>query len=207
MIRITFDKMGFPMARVRKVGSFHLWPVTKFQFRRFMEETGQYGGKWYEPLSAMNPETLYKDCNKVNYEGLFMTGILPEEALAFAKWLGEEYDLPTDEEWQAFYSAVKRHKFGIRLSPYGLNADAVALGNTLSRFLRTPLVYTFLHEGVVDWVRAGDGYNGRGAPRDGFFPNVWNPEEDVIKVIDVEERIHYFGFRLIKRPATSLSII
>ncbi len=41
-------------------------------------------------------------------ERLFITGLWPDEALAFARWLGEGFDLPTLAEWRAIYAALKR---------------------------------------------------------------------------------------------------
>lgn len=207
MIRITFDKKGFPMARVRKVGAFHFWPVTKYQYRQFLDETGQnndagYNAGYkagYKEMLELNPEIHLEKCNADNYEGLFITGVKPEEAQAYAQWMGEEYDIPTLEEWLALYNAVKSHKFMIRLSPYGLNPEARAMSKQLKFVQDTVLNYSFLMDGIVEWIKQGPEFCGRGAPRDSFFPNVWNPEEDDIKVISLEHRLAYFGFRLIKR--------
>ena len=37
-----------------------------------------------------------------------------EEALAFARWLGEGFDLPTVKEWRAIYTALRRTSIPIR---------------------------------------------------------------------------------------------
>lgn len=207
MIRITFDNKGFPMARVRKVGAFHFWPVTKYQYKQFLDDTGQKDTPAYTEMLELNPEIDLQQCCTDNYEGLFITGIKPEEALAFAQWMGDEYDIPTLEEWLALYNAAKAHKFMIRLSPYGLNPEARAVNQQLKFVHDTVLNYTFLNNGIVEWIKNGSEYSGRGAPRDTFFPNVWNPEEDDIKVISPEYRLAYFGFRLIKRAPVITGII
>ena len=204
MTQLTFDKAGFPMLRVRKVGAFHLWPVTKFQFEQFMSETGRYGDKWYDSILSINEGISFENLSEGNYERLFMTGILPGEAMDFAGWLGEDFDLPTEGEWKKFYRAVK-NLFNIRLSPYGLSDPAVTLGRKIDEFLNTPLTFSFLKGGVVEWLKGEKGYVGRGAPRDSFFPNAWNPLNDSIRAIDRKERIFYFGFRLIRREPTPLS--
>lgn len=204
MIRILYDKTGFPLLKVWRVGAFHLWPVTKIQFRQYMAESGKYGDEWYQSVCSINepvsPETFSQD----NYERLFMTGVLPVEALDFAHWLGEGFDLPTEEEWKKLYYAVNGHLFNFRLSQYALSAPASLLQEKFSRFLRTPLAYSFLQEGVVEWVKGEKGYVGCGAPRDSFFLNAWNPPDDVIRTIDSRERIFYFGFRLIRRDSKNL---
>ncbi len=61
MTQLTFDKAGFPMLRVRKVGAFHLWPVTKFQFEQFMSETGRYGDKWYDSILSLNKPVTFEN--------------------------------------------------------------------------------------------------------------------------------------------------
>jgi formylglycine-generating enzyme required for sulfatase activity len=204
MTQLTFDKTGFPMLRVRKVGAFHLWPVTKCQFKRFLSETDQYGDKWYDSILSLNEPISFENLSESNYERLFMTGILPREAMDFAGWLGEDFDLPTEAEWKKFYRTVK-NLFNIRLSPYGLSDSAVTLGQKIGGFLRTPLTFSFLQGGVVEWLKGEKGYVGRGSPRDSFFPNAWNPLNDSIHAIDRNERIFYFGFRLIRRKPTPLS--
>jgi hypothetical protein len=204
MTQLTFDKTGFPMLRIRKLGAFHLWPVTKCQFEQFMSETDRYGDKWYDSIRCLNEPISFENLSEGNYERLFMTGILPREAMDFARWLGEDFDLPTEEEWKKFYRVVKS-LFDIRLSPYGLSDSAVALGRKIDEFLHTPLTFSFLQGGVVEWLKGEKGYVGRGTPRDSFFPNAWNPLNDSIRAIDRKERIFYFGFRLIRRKCTALS--
>jgi hypothetical protein len=80
-----------------------------------------------------------------------------------------------------------------------LSPPAVVIREKTGKFLRTPLAFSFLQGGVVEWVKEGSRCAGRGAPRSSFFPNAWNPLEDSIRVIDSNERIFYFGFRLIKK--------
>lgn len=199
ILRVTFDKTGFPMVKVRKVGTFHLWPVTKHQFDQFLQETGRYDDVWYQSVGALNDGVSPEAVNQGNYERLFMTGVLPAEVMEFARWLGEDFDIPTEKEWLTFYREVKNHMFLFRLSPYALSESAGTLSGIFSKFLRTPLGFSFLKDGVVEWVKSDEGYAGRGAPRDAFFPNAWNPAKDTIQVIDPDERIFYFGFRLLKR--------
>lgn len=203
MIRLTLEKTGFPMAVVTDVGDFHLWPVTKYQFEQFMSESDKYDDKWYHSILSLNQPIPYNSFSEKNYERLFMTGILPAEAIDFARWLGDHFDLPTGEEWKKFYCAIN-NEVDIFLSPYGLSTPAITIREKMAGFQRTPLKYSFLQEGIVEWVKEKKDkeYNrfaGRGAPRASFFPNTWNPLDDSIQVININQRIFYFGFRLIRR--------
>jgi hypothetical protein len=79
----------------------HLLPVTKLQFERFLCDASVYGDSWYEGLLALNPRVSPRRADAASREGLLLTGVLPDEALAFAAWCGPEYDLPTVDEWRA----------------------------------------------------------------------------------------------------------
>ena len=191
------------MAVVAGVGDFHLWPVTKYQFEQFMAETDKYEDKWYNSILSMNQSIPYTSFSEKNYERLFMTGILPAEAIDFAHWLGDRFDLPTVEEWKRFYCAINK-EVDIPLEPYGLSNPATSIQEKMAKFQRTPLRYSFLQEGIAEWVKEKKDkehsqYAGRGAPRDSFIPNTWKPLKDSIQVIDINQRIYYFGFRLIRR--------
>jgi len=55
---------------------------------------------------------------------------------------------------------------------------------------------------VVEWVHTskhpGD-FAGLGTPRPQFQPNLYDPLNDVVRPLSRENRIKYFGFRLIHR--------
>lgn len=187
------------MAAVPGVGVFHLWPVTKFQFEQFMWETNRYGDKWYDSILSLNKRISYRFFSETDYERLFITGILPEEAMDFARWMGEGFDLPSAAEWEKFYQFMNNRK-GLCLPLHlDLSPPASAVKQKAGKFLHTPLAFSFLQGGVVEWLKESSRFAGRGAPRSSFFPNAWNPLEDSIRVIDINERIFYFGFRLIRR--------
>lgn len=206
MIKLIVDKTGFPLAAVPGVGAFHLWPVTKFQFEQFMSETNQYGDNWYESIISLNKRISFKYFSRDNYEKLFMTGILPNEALDFASWLGDNLDLPTEEEWKIFYRFINNNQAGIRF-PTNLSIPALTMGERLGKFLHTPGELSLLQGGVLEWVKGVEGhkessrYVGRGVPRSSFYPNAWSPLDDSIKGINTKERVYFFGFRLINRQA------
>lgn len=199
-VKLISDKTGFPMAAVYGLGAFHLWPVCKVQFEQFMSETDKYGDEWYNKILSLNGRISHDTITEDNYEHIFMTGVLPREARAFANWLGDEFDLPTEAEWKRFYS-VMQHEYFIQLSTYGLSAPAAAIVEKIADFRKTPSGFSFLKDGVVEWVREDKSseYVGRGTPRTAFLPNTWNPETHSVRAIDKTERIFYFGFRLIRR--------
>jgi hypothetical protein len=207
MTKLIVDKTGFPLAVVPGIGAFHLWPVTKFQFEQFMSETDRYGDNWYESILSLNKRISFKYFSKDNYEKLFMTGILPGEALEFAGWLGDNFDLPTEEEWKTFYRFID-DQADIRF-PTGLAAPALAIRQGFGKFLHTPKELSLLQGGVLEWVKGVKGhkgdnhYVGRGVPRPSFHPNAWSPLDASIKGIDTNERVFFFGFRLITRNPTA----
>ena len=101
-MRFSCDRTGFPLITVPEaMVAMHLLPVTKVQFERFLAEPNTYGDAWYEEVLTLNPRISYRQCTAENRERLFLTGIVPEEALAFARWMGDGFDLPTVAEWRA----------------------------------------------------------------------------------------------------------
>ncbi len=81
-------------------------PVTKIQFERFLAESHNLGDDSYKEALRLNPSVSHQQFTPDNREQLFVTGILPQEALNFARWMGNEFDLPTVEEWRFIYDAL-----------------------------------------------------------------------------------------------------
>jgi len=105
---ISFDRTNFPLIAVEEVGiEAHLLPVTKWQFEQFLAEAGEVSRSHYRRMVKLNPGILPEELTADNREQLFVTGILPAEAQAFARWLGEGFDLPTIKEWRAIYGALR----------------------------------------------------------------------------------------------------
>jgi formylglycine-generating enzyme required for sulfatase activity len=178
---------------------FHLWPITRAQFEMFMCEENLYGDDWYDVVLRLAPRVSCMRLRGDNYEGGFMTGILPDEALAFARWLGGDFDLPTDQEWLALYAATQKQR--TLQPPRGLSVQAQSIWQRLATFQTTPLQFALLEDGLLDCVRDGDSYAGRGAPRGSFQENVWNPLHNrPVRPLNVTtSRVRYLGFRLVKR--------
>jgi hypothetical protein len=203
-MRISTDRTGFPLVEADGIGSFNLWPITKLQFERFISETNKYGDYWYEAALELNPRISCRHLGKKDYEHFFMTGILPGEALDFARWLGDGFDIPTIEEWREFMLRLEDEKT-LNVPVGELSARALTIQQRLSSFLNTPLKFALMEDGLVEWVRDDGKYVGLGSPRSSFHPNAWNPLSDRIKVLNTGERLFYFGFRLVRRYGSGQS--
>ena len=85
-MQFSCDRTGFPLIAVPSVGvEVQLLPVTKIQFECFLAEPNDFGDAWYEEVLTFNPRISYRQFMADTRERLFITGILPEEALAFAR--------------------------------------------------------------------------------------------------------------------------
>ncbi len=200
---ITADRTGFPMIAVEEAGvEVHLLPITKHQFHDFVVAPTLVNEDRYQEMVAVNPAITPEDFTLENREQLFVTGVLPEEAIAFGRWLGEGFDIPTVREWREIMAALRRvppprHNLVTDLveGPAQMILDKLA-GQL---HIRSMLDYSLMRGGLVEWVRREKDLVGLGIPRPEFHPNLWDPLVNEIKPIDLNERVHYFGFRLIRR--------
>jgi hypothetical protein len=161
--RWRVDASGYPLVFVEPLGAFvQLFPVTKPQFEKFIasDKHREFDDKWYEGILALNPRASYRSPDAPPRERLFMTGITPEEASAFGRWMGREYALLTTEEWRTCYEW-----FGGRATspvPSDLSArlsqDALAIWDTVEELWldwhRQPSLreLSLMTGGVLEWV-------------------------------------------------------
>jgi len=200
---ITIDRTNFPLVVVEDAGvEVHLLPVTKIQFQDFVEAPTLVNQERYQEMLALNPEVSAATFTANNREQLFATGVLPEEALAFARWLGQGFDLPTTQEWRDILAALRR----VPPPRHNLLVDMVEgpAHTILARLkeqmhIRSMADFSLMRGGLVEWVRRTDQLVGLGVPRPQFHPNLWDPLVNEIKPIHLEERVRYFGFRLVRR--------
>jgi hypothetical protein len=179
-----------------------LLPVTKWQFEQFIAKTRKFNRSQYKAMLALNPGLPPEELTMDARERLFLTGILPEEVQAFARWLGEDFDIPTAEEWRAVNRAL-------RLTPMPthnllselVEEPAATIVAKLSTLLQPYSIFdlALMDNGLVEWVRLGQDWVGLGAPRPEFHPNLWDPFDHEVKTIQPDERLPYFGFRLVRR--------
>lgn len=206
---ISSDKTNFPLVAVEEVGvEIHLLPATKMQFEQYANETGAVNRSRYEDMLALSPAVAPDKFKTHEREKLFITGVLPKEALDFAAWLGEGFDLPTVREWRAVLAALRR----VPPPRHTAVVDAVegAALTILQRLsdqvhLRSMLDYTLMQEGLVEWVWQDKTLVGLGSPRPEFHANLWDPLRNEVKPIRLDVRLPYFGFRLVRRGEWYLS--
>ena len=104
----SLDKTGFPIIALPGLPFKISWlPVTKIQFEHFLVDQGTLDHDWYQDkLTNYNPRVSPSQLNNGNYWRAFLTGILPDEALLYARWLGDGADLPTASEWKQALTAL-----------------------------------------------------------------------------------------------------
>ncbi len=200
---ISFDRTDFPLIVLEGIGiEVHLLPITKSQYERYAAGSNRTVKAGYRQMLTLNPGVPPEDFASDERERLLVAGVLPEEAQAFARWLGEGFDLPTVEEWRAIYLTLSR----TFLPLHDLSAEVVGgtAGIILAQLLaqidpRSMADLALMREGLVEWVEQGKTWVGLGAPRPGFFPNLWDPLDHEVKPIRLDERLPYFGFRLVRR--------
>ena len=82
----------------------HLLPVTKVQFELFLAVGSNFSNALYKTILQDNPRSSFRHITKDNYWQLFITNILVEEAEQFARFVGPNYRLPSEDEWQKMYA-------------------------------------------------------------------------------------------------------
>jgi hypothetical protein len=95
--KIGIDK--FPLIEFDESKYTHVFPVTKYQFERYIWETAPDIN--YDELIKANPRISPDALDKKKLKQLFMTGLSFTEACNFAKWMGGR--LPVRKEVEAIY--------------------------------------------------------------------------------------------------------
>ena len=204
-MRWSFDRLGFPLLRIGETKlEFHLLPVTKWQFERFLEEPDGVGDDWYEALLQLNPRASFRRFPPEHRERLFLTGLLGHEALLFAGWMGGGFRLPEVEEWREAFRWLEEQRFDEKVFQDLLGGCAHPSVVTLLRAVeeqvrpRTWLDLTLMRGGVVEWVEPAANLQGLGQPRPEFHSNAFHPLHDIVKAIDSTRRASFFGLRLVR---------
>lgn len=198
-VRITTDeKTRFPLMEIEEVGSLTLWPITKIQFEMYITEVNQYGDCFYEEILQRNPRISYQQFHKKDYERLFITGLSLKEIHAFSTWFGKDFGLPTLEEYLKIFQFVD-NQAGFIPPPDDLSPPAKKIWQGMEKISKSPIQFSLLKDGFIEWVKNGNSYEGRGAPRSHILPNALNPLKDSVKLIKSGEQFGYQGFRLLRR--------
>lgn len=196
-IRVTTDeKTHFPLVTINDIGSLTLWPITKIQFEMYISQENQYGDSWYEEILKCHPRVSFQQVTHNNYERLFIAGLHVKESLAFAKWFGEDFRIPTICEYEKIYSIMTNQKH-FMAAPPNMSYPAKKIWGKMLRFSNSPSKFTLMDDGLFEWVRGGEKFVGKGAPRPQIYPNTYTPMKDIVEPLNYEKRQDLFGFRLI----------
>jgi len=211
-MRCSFDRTGFPYLALDELGlAVGLLPVTKIQFECYLADNHTSPSDfWYEEILKLNPRISPASSSPETREQLFITGLLPEETEAFARWLGNGYRVPTVIEWRRVSQYLQKIPFNtVYNTNTGKENTPVQVQILLQRLLsqdlspKTALEFSMMQGGVVEWVQEAEEWLGLGAPRAAFHNNLWNPMVETIHPIRLDRRNFYFGFRVVK----SISIV
>jgi hypothetical protein len=202
----VLDRAGFPLVKVEPLDAYvHLFPLTKPQFEQFLCEAPApaRGDAWYEDLLRINPRLSPSASSLDDYERLFITGLIPDELLAYLQWHGQGYQLLSIEQWQVAYRWLSTQDVSVLPAELERELSPVArcLWDGLRMHLcpRTLLDLALLHDNLIEWV-VGPGGNwfGMGHPRDRFFPSI----HDVLTPYEppsVIRRSKVWGCRFMRR--------
>lgn len=204
-MRLSCDHTGYPWIEFDQL-AVSLLPVTKYQFEAFLSEPGGLSNNWYEQLLAINPRCRWRDFEDGSREELFITGILPAEAIQFANWLGEGYDLPTSADWKQIDENFRRLKGAVprdeAFQRIGLTTTAERLVTRLLKVSRIRSWHglSLMRNGIMEWVHSGSRFGCHGVPRPTFWPVTHNPRVDPPQFpLKPDRRAKQCGFRLVRR--------
>lgn len=192
----------FPLPALRL--AVQLFPVTRVQFEYMLGDSRRFDLAAYAEILSISPRQSWRTAKGWSV-GLSATAVLPEEAEAFAAWLGGGFRLPTDAEWRDVYRLLAKPA---NLKSLRDAASARAVHPAARALLECALgaagVPTWREVGLfaggsLEWVRTGGGYGLQGRPRPGLYqPLIHNPEiHEAVRVRQVS-RHAAFGFRLVK---------
>jgi hypothetical protein len=202
--RWLLDQTGYPLIFIPPLNAYsHLFPVVKAQFESFLINSGRFGDDWYQELLDLNPRLSYRQWNYDQYEQLILTGILPDEAEAFAKYQGTNHRLHTVNSWRATYQWLAKEGPAPpppSLRHEGIADSAVEIWEGLLAQLspKTMLELSLMGAGVNEWVYDQNQLVGLGQTRIQFTPQLYGPLEKTVP-IRTTDRIKQFGFRLLRR--------
>ena len=201
---LYFDRTGYPMIPLKNRGYLmHLFPVTRKQFAQC--DTLQESFKSAcDAVHKAAPHVKDKDL----LENQLMTGILPSEVETFCNWLSEDqehnFQIPATHEWPDLFSVLIGESIDkMTLLDQCESTEVQTLIQNIMK-VRSPATYQELslkNSGIVEWVKKGMLWRGRGQPRFEFSRTAFgNPDRREIIPIDGyrHKRSFLFGFRLIQ---------
>jgi hypothetical protein len=204
---LSDDRTRFPLLELSDDGlALALWPTAKVQAEQWLADTAGPGNGWYEEVLAVSPRASWRHFTAAERERLLLTGARPEEAVAFCRWLGTGFDLPTAEEWRTADRALRFR----RLTETARESLRGAMGHPAARALLEHLLeqqpttwgeLMLLSGGVFEWVYYGREFRGLGGrTRPEFFTCLFNPQmDDPAESLPAGARSFLFGLRPVYR--------
>ncbi|HEX6900949.1 MAG TPA: hypothetical protein VF789_14595 [Thermoanaerobaculia bacterium] len=208
------DPAGFPMLQVEPDLYLHWLPVTKIQFEYFLSDAydRSFDSRWYEELLGLNPRVTPAKISPENYWNAFLSGVLPAEAQRFAFWCGDEYRLPSAEEWARVYRILNSQPT-LDLEGSGLvddlpprlrelilrTEDAAAEAARRLGYVRRLADQFLMRLGVLEWVGDDESWGAMGEPFPELCGNLAAPEtgEPLYPNRPDTVRLPCLGFRLV----------
>lgn len=201
------DRTGYPMVYVDPLNAYwHLFPITKPQFENFLAgaPSPERSNAWYADLLKRSPRLSPVAASYMDYERLFVGGVLPDDVQSYIKWHGQGVRLPTVEQWRAAFKWLGAQDVSAMPADMErqLAPTAYCMWNKLLEELQptTLLDLSLMQNGMLEWV---EGQNkaplGMGAPRQKFragFHDVGKPFEPT--AFALTHRNYFSGFRLLK---------
>jgi hypothetical protein len=218
---IQLDKTGFPMIWVEEINAFlHFLPVTTVQFEYYICDTLEFDESRYLEVLDNNERIHPRRASINNYWQIFLTNIKPREVERFAEWYGEDYLVPTFDEWiQAYFvlkslpasddlwTNVEMQNLKIPKRPQMILEKIDDITKRMAKINNRSLTLAdqmLMRYGVMEWVRIehrqGE-WGGMGQTNSGFrsvmrTPDSRNPDNPH-NIHD--RRLFYYGCRLLKR--------
>jgi len=219
-LKFDLDRSGFPMLWVDVIDAYIHWmPVTKVQFEYFLcaAPNSDFDSEWYNTVLALNPRISPNEIRLDNYWRALLTGILPIEVQRFARWSGENYSVPTLQEWFETYNYLKE----IPAEPNGIFREIGELRDRTRTVLerldsaskraiidagyeRTLAEQMLMRMGVLEWVECREKrfqWGGMGETHPSFHGGLVTPDHGQPSIPNNpdSDRLYSYGFRLIKR--------
>lgn len=196
---ITFDRTGFPLIQ-RQNWSFAiaLFPVSKYQFERFLAVAKPIGNlytdPWYREILRRNPRRSWRNLKEHPWEH-FLTGLDESALKPFLSFLGPDYRLPRREEWLKLLQAAPELA-SLRGELAAACQDQAA--PPVSLWIKGGM-FPLVLEGVLEMVQDQGNILYLGRPFPGLFPNTWDPAR--VRTVDWVLAQKIVGFRVAYSPA------
>lgn len=219
-LSFVLDRAGFPMLWIEDIGAYMHWlPVTKIQFETFMcsQPESSFDERWYDEILSLNKRISPTAVTARNYWQSFLTGLTPDEAQRYASWCGDDFSLPTKDDWYDAYKALQNvpavqldfademQNISPRARPLlkSLDSSNKNVAKRLNIADRTLALQMFMRYGVLEWVETPNmrsTWGGMGEPLRDFHNLVISVDRgQVNNPINLENRMFYYGCRLIRR--------